>query len=778
MAKKSNTPNKFDASIYLEYVLKHWKWYILGVALALFVGLSYLRYASPEYVSKATVLVRSNEDNNLLIREIRGNLDMLSKERLSQAEATILQSRYLLNKVVKELGIYIKITSITGKTGLKHVEAYKDAPFKIVHPEGYDSLYYDASVIMTVTPIDVSHFELKAGNTSKKIAIGSTFKVNSLNFKLVVNKGYKTHWQGYKYQVSLSPIQKVVSSIQSNLSVDLEKSDAGILTISMKGSNTDKNTDIIRQLIKEHNIATIEERSRVAENTKEFVDERIALVEKELSFIERSGESIKSKNHVINLDIEYSHLLLRLNDIEKDIVNTGVQVNLVDYVSDYMHEEKDALIPANIGLASTPLFKSITHYNELYNEFERLQNSTGNENPAARKIKEELDLTRENVLQGMKSMKFSQKERMARLEAEEQRIHKKLGTLPSYETDVRGNNRLKQLKEATYVFLLQKKEENEIDLASTSGNLRLIDEPYAEVSPIYPNKRVVYVLIPVFGFLLPTLLLFLFDSLRRSVKSESDLQSTGADILGVIPRKERKNIDGYEKNERTEISESFRRLRFNLNHLFTGNENCKVVLVSSTRPNEGKTFIALNLARCISDTDKKVAVVGMDLRNPQLLNEIGFGLEQTGISNYINDPSIGVEEIILPSPNFDYLSFIPSGQIPENPAEILSKSRLNELIQELRERFDYIIIDSCSVEPMIDVFLLTKHANLLLYVARLKHLMKRDLSVMKHYMSDERLGQVKVVVNSAEPKRMTYEYAKENQKKNWFKELFQWFKKN
>ncbi len=777
MSKNSAT-NKFDASIYVDYVLRHWKWYVIGIVMAVFVGYSYLRYATPEYVSKATVLVRSNEDNNLLIREIRGNLDMLSKERLSQAESTILQSRYLVSNVVKELKLNVKITSITGKTGLRQVETYKDAPFELIHPDNADSLYYEESIKMSITPINSKQFELAInGKDTRKVTINEPFEHKGLLFKLVTVPNYKERWEGYEYEVSVAPIDQVVSSILSSLSVDMEKSDAGILTISMKGANSLKNKDIIRQLIKEHNEATIKERSRVAENTKEFVDERIAIVENELSLIERSGENLKSQNHVINLDIEYSHLLLRLNDIEKDIINTGVQVNLVDFVSDYMNEKKDALIPANIGLVSTPLFKSITHYNELYNEFERLQDGTGKVNPEANKIKKELDLTRENVLQGMKSMKFSQEERLAQLEEEERRIHSKLGTLPSYETNVRGINRLKQLKEATYVFLLQKKEENEIDLASTSGNLRVIDEPYAEPEAVFPNKRIVYVLILVFGTLAPTLILFLISILTRYVKTESEIRALGAEIAGVIPRGDKKESLCYQKNNRNELSEAFRRLRFNVNFHFQKQNKGKVILVSSTRPNEGKTFIALNLARCIADTDHKVAIVGLDLRNPQLSHEMGVSIQRKGVSNFISDKGLSLDELIISSPNFEFLSCITSGPIPENPAELLSKFRLETLIHDLQKEFDYVVIDTCSVEPMIDVFLLTKYADIMLYVARIKQIRKSDLNLMRAYLEDERLGEVKVVINSCEPTKLTYEYAGERKEQGVLKRLARAFKR-
>lgn len=758
---------KFDASKYLEYALKHWKWYVVGIALSVFAGVSYLRYATREYVSSTTVLIRSNEDNNLLIREIRGNLDMLSKQRLSEAEATILQSRYLMDKVVKKLNINVNITSLSGRTGLRRVEAYTNAPFDVTHPDGGDSLYYDQSVQFTVEPLDAAHFELKfSGSAPQKVAINKAFSVKGLDFQLTVKEDYLSHWESYKYQVNISPVRNVVSGILKNLAVDMEKADAGIIKISMKGLNPEKNTDILRQLILEHEEATIAERSRIAENTGEFVDERIALVESELSLIERSGESLKSENRVINLDIEYSHLLLRLHDIEKDIVNTGVQANLVDYVSEYMHEEKDALIPANIGLASTPLFKSITHYNELYNEYQRLATSTGIENPSTKKVKEELDITRSNVLQGMKSLKFSNQERLIKLEAEERKIHEKLGTLPSYETNVRGNNRLKELKEATYVFLLQKKEENEIDLASTSGNLRVIDAPYGESSPISPNKRIVYVLIPIFGILIPSLILFIFSALNRYVTGASDFREIGLDIFGSIPKKDRKTGRGYERNERTEISEAFRIIRFNLTHLFADHDGSKVLVVTSTRPNEGKTFVALNIARCLADIDKKVAVVGFDLRNPQLLEEIDKTSLRTGISNFIEDPNLTVNDLLIPSPTYAHLSFVPSGPLKDNPSELLAKPRMDELMEQLREQFEYVIIDSCSIDPMIDTFLLLKHSDQMLYISRVKHLLKRDLSILKNLKADPRVDKFKLILNAVEPKKLTYEYAGKTRSKS------------
>ncbi|MFT5820932.1 MAG: tyrosine-protein kinase Etk/Wzc, partial [Crocinitomix sp.] len=349
---------------YLMQIFKAWKWFAFSFIVCLIIGLGFLRYSTSIYSSEATILIVEDEENALLIRDAIDHKDKYSLARKTESESIILKSRFLLQRVVKSQRLNIQIFSLTGRTGLKSTESYQNPAFTISQAEDSDSILYNEQMEFIIHPVNSTSYELTIGNTSPRLLqINDTFTIDSIDLKLNTTSNYEEHWMDYKYKVVITPVDQVVTTLQKKIIINDEKSEVGVLVISLNGPTPLKNDDIINGLIQQYQTNNIFEKNKVSSNTNKFLSERISLIEKELSMIESSGESLKKQNDVLDVDIQYSNILLKQSDLENKILNTEVQLAVIQYVEEYVNEEGNKLVPVNLGLVSTPLVKSISAYN-------------------------------------------------------------------------------------------------------------------------------------------------------------------------------------------------------------------------------------------------------------------------------------------------------------------------------------------------------------------------------------------------------------------------------
>ncbi|MCJ8292487.1 MAG: polysaccharide biosynthesis tyrosine autokinase [Crocinitomicaceae bacterium] len=769
----SNQTEDSNPRKYTSLALRAWKWYVLSIAICTGIAIAFLRYSTPIYESKATVLVKENAENNFLPSGSIDDIDFSSIGSRAQAEAVVLKSRFIVEDVVKKLGLNIEIISLSGMTRLKEVETYVEPPFTIIEANGFDSLLYASNLEFTIRPLDKENFELKSKNeNSVTVNIKDSFVVNNKNLRINPSNNYNKHWEDYKYKVIITSIEEVVTRLRSKISIDEEKSDIGKLIISLEGPTPEKNNNIIDELIFTHQETTIFEQSKLAENRSKFIDERIALLELELGEIESSEESLKRGHDVLDVNIEYSSILLKQNELDKYLINTGVQIGLIKYIEEYINEEGNKLIPVNLGLKSTALVRSITNYNTLFIDYQRLKESTGVKNPELIKAERELLDIKLNLQKSMKSLILSEELRMNELESESLLGQQKIGRLPRFEKDQRMIERHQQTVESLYLFLLQMKEE-ELILTVIGGNLRVVDSAFCNSVPISPNNRITYMLALILGLFFPTLGLYLNILFSNKVSHLHEFTKYNIPVLNTIPFNKDKNIEPYSRYARSTISESFRKLRLNLNHLMDlESEKCKVLMVTSMSPGEGKTFVSLNLARAIADTNKRTLIIGLDLRVPKLLESIGKSSKVNGVSDYITDKSMKTEDIIIKSDKFEHLHFMPSGMIPPNPSELLSMARLGKLIEEVRKQYDFVIVDACSIGPVVDAYLLVKHMDETLFVCRSGHLLKEQLKTIRAHIVNKKLGKMNVVFNCSKNEIFDYYYYNAPPENDtWFKKI-------
>jgi tyrosine-protein kinase Etk/Wzc len=735
--------------VYIKALLKAWKWYALSFVVFLILGLAFLRYSTPIFTSQATIIILEDDENILLVRDAIEHQDKYSLARKTEAEAVILKSRFLLERVVKNQALNTQIFSLTGRTELKSTEAYSNPAFTIYEDNEADSLLHSEQFEFIIQPITATSFELSTGEKDPIIyGIDDTFKVGSVNLKLQTNANYKEHWLNYKYKVVNTSIDQAVTRLQQKISIDDEKREVGVLLISLNGPTAEKNDNIIDGLIDMYLTNSIFEKNKVARTTSDFINERILLIEKELSMIESSGETLKKQNDVLDVDIQYSSILLKQNELDKNIINTEVQLAVVKYVQEYINEDGNKLVPVNLGLASTPLVKAITAYNTLYIESTHLKETTGSKNPKIQSIMNELTASKANLQSSMKSLMLSQKIRLEELASQYALGESKIALLPRYERQQRNIDRHKQIIESLYLFLLQKKEENQIMMASTIADGRVIDKAFSAQAPISPNKRIVYVLILLMSAVIPSIALYLKNLFDNKVRSAIEFEKFGIPLIGSITDSKRKDVS-YSRYKDNPTSASFRMLRVQLDLLFEAKElSCKTLLITSLNSKEGKSFVALNLGRSLADIDKKVVVIDIDLRYQGMAEQLKMNPQLKGVSNYVLDEALSLQDLLIPCREFDNLSFISSGATELNPSELLTRPRIKNLIEEAKKTHDYVLIDARSIDSAYDTFLLVQHTDLTLLVCKTGKILTESLKTIRNHIDTSKLGELQVIFNN------------------------------
>ncbi|NRA10392.1 MAG: AAA family ATPase [Crocinitomicaceae bacterium] len=756
---------KINPRVYFKLFFKAWKWYALSFIICLIIGMAYLRYSTSIYTSQTTILMIEDEEN-ILIDYDAINLDRYSLGRKTEAEAVILKSRFLLEKVVQNQKLNIQVFSLTGRTELKLTEVYEDPTFTISQSTELDSLLYDKKLEFEIHPISHTSFELTVGNKPTAVCkIHDVFNVGEVELRLTPNSDYRKHWLNYKYKVVITPIDQVVSRLQQEISINDEKFEVGILVLSLNGPTPARNDDIIDGLIKEYQVQSIIEKNRVANSTNVFIDRRLILIEKELSMIETSAETLKKENDVLDIDITYSSILLKQNELDKYIINTEVQLAVVRYVQEYINEKGHKLIPVNLGLVSTPLVKAINAYNLLFNEFTQLKKTTGDKNPKVINMENEFAPRKLNLQKSMNSLILSQELRLKELKAQYELGEQKIALLPRFQKQQRNIDRHKQIIESLYLFLLKKKEENEIILASTIADCRVIDKAFSNPSPISPNKRVVYILIVAISITTPSIGLYLKAVFNNKVLSPEDMEKYGIPLFGTLPNNKEKE-PSYSKQLNNPISDSFRKLRVLLTMKFGIEQKySNTLLVTSLKSKEGKTFTSLNLGRSIADIGKKVVVIDVDLHSQGLAEQVNINPSSKGVSSYVSDENLPLKDILIASSEFDKLAFISSGPSTDHPSEILANPRIQKLIEQAKKEFEYVIIDAGSLDTAIDTYLLVPHIDMTLLICKAGTTRTEDLKTIRNYSIKNSLGNTLVVFNSYAKKLVRHDSSSEAEKK-------------
>ena len=739
--------NNFNIKQEIAKYFSYWKWIVLSVVIAMILCIFYLRYANDVYQTSAKIKILDN--SNSAFKLSSDNISIFGNDEISKGnEIVIIKSFRIVGAVVDRLNL---TTEIYGVGRIKSIELWKNAPFTVIWAKEKDSLTTRQTSFQIV--LTKNGYEIKGNN--KEYKFGQTNFSTAVPCKIILkNKGELNRVIGNEYQIILKTRKSVIQSLSNAIAIDYVVKQSDILSLTLNGLNREKISTVVNTLIEVFNQDGIQDRQLVSKKTIEFVDDRFKYLFNELDSIETSKANFKKEKGFSYVEADASVLMQNNYESKTKVMFASTQMELAKMMADALNTNKRLeLLPSNIGIENGEVNGLVANYNEQVLKRNKLLLSGGGElNPM---VKETTSLAlqiknnlRASIIGYQKVLEFNRNETSKISELEKE----KYSAVPFNEKGMHSIQRQQAIKESLYILLLQKREEAAINLAITNPSLKVVDYAIFSTKPIAPERNLIFIGSLLFGLLVPIGIIFIYYSLDNKINSKEDIELLlpEVSVIGEIPfiETESKTIQFLD---RSILSESFRILRNNINYINPKKDRGSVIFVTSTIKGEGKTFVSLNLAITLSTLGKKVILIGGDLRNPQLHRILDLERPNlTGISNYLHDTSVNVTDIKakhLTDTNINF-DIIFSGNIPPNPAELLSNGRFELLLDEIKNDYDYIIVDTAPTLLVADTTLITHLADTVLYVIRANFTEKKLLKFISNLKTLNTIKNMGIILNN------------------------------
>lgn len=728
---------------FLNKLLKNWYWLALGAFIGLALAFLYLRYTTPIYQINAKVLVNDEKKgagaDNALLGDLAG---LMGGKSTVENEVEILKTRTLMEQVVQELNaniIYYR------KGNIRDIELY-ESPFKVSLLQT-DSLF--ESSIFQLKSLENNKVEISKEGFQQIISYNQIIHIPEFgSIKIERNIGIPYMVEDYLFEII--GFDSRVANFMGKLTVEVTNKLVTVIDLGFEYPLKKKGEIVLNTLINKYVQSNLRDKNIIADSTIAFIEERLVLVGQELGNVEGDIQSFKQKSQLADMAAQSQILLQNSSQYIKDLAAIETQLSIINSMQGYLTDRDNARIIPSAMLPGDVVFSGLAErYNTLLLERDRRLLSSTLDNPTIVNLDTQLSNLRQDIQGNLSSSKSNLIITRNDLLKKTSQLESAIRTVPAIERTYLDLERQQQIKQELYVFLLQKREETAISKTSNISNSRIIDAPKALEGPITPRRMFVWITGLFGGIIIPLIILYLRDILNIKIQSKEDIKKrTQVPIIGEIGHNDKYEDELVTKESRSSISENFRSLRTNI-AFYLNSEDQKVVLLSSSMSGEGKSFVAINLALILAFSGKKVVAMEMDLRKPNLSvklkpkNIIGF-------SNYIISDDLTPKDIIQPSGINDNLFLIGSGPIPPNPSELILSERTDQLIEKLKEEFDYIIIDAPPIGLVTDAQLLSKYADLSLYVVRQGYTLKNQLNIIEDLNKDKKLGKMTILINDIE----------------------------
>ncbi len=744
-----------DIKLIIQKALKYWYLFILLLPLSLAGAYLYLRYTPPMYDASLLLLIKDEESSGQLNEEAAfAEIGFGNQKRNLKNELLILKSTPLMLRVVEALDLqnnYINLASTTKEN------LYKKSPVRILdwqpEQEGgelYAELYADKmGGFRLTTEIGENQIE-RRGEFGRELILP--------NGRLILSR---TESNGVEFPVGIAIISKkaMARMLANSLIVEEADKESSILLLSIRDVSAERARDILTELAAVYNESTIEEENQVYGNTIDLINERVQLIAGELSEAEQEVEAYKRRFNMVELSAEGSLLMKEVATYNKEISSTEVQLEILNSIEDFLarNQNKFEFVPTNMAINNLTLANQLSSFNELLAERERLKSDLGASHPDLLLAQKQIQNLRQTIIDNIRSIKTDLVITRNASQAQRDNMESRLHSLPRRERELIEIERRKNIKENLYLYLLQKREESAISLAVTVAKGKVVEPAEAPSLPASPNQMQIWVIAAFLGLTLPAGIIVLTETLNDKLQYEDDLTKLASvPVIGAIGRKREKGPIAVKENSRTPVAEMFRLLRTNLAYAAPGKQ-LQCLLVTSSGSGEGKSFIALNLGMTLAFTGKRVLILELDLRRPK--QEIYSRMENTGkgVVNFLIDNTLPSSQIIRNSGLHPNLDLISSGPTPPNPSELILSPRLRELAFELKEKYDYILMDAPPVGLVADALQLKDLAEATMYVVRIGLTRKGQLQIIEDIAQKGKLPNPFIVVNAV-PMNKKYYY--------------------
>ncbi|RGR89751.1 GumC family protein [Phocaeicola plebeius] len=760
----NNSSNKNDQGLNIVdlfmYLASQWKWFLLSILIC--GGIAWYNYARAPlvYFRSATVIIK-DPSNKASTSGLDRFDNFINKVNVAN-EILQFRSKKLMREVVQRVHADV---SYQIKDGLRSNELYNESPVLVSLPDALPEQSFSFTMTLkdakTVTLSDFSGIEAKP---SYEVALNDTVAIiEGMNVVVTATNYLRDSWLNTPIRVQKLPVESMVNYYKNALGIQQEEEEASILTLALKDSSPARAEDVLNTLITVYNEEAIKEKNQVAVNTANFINERLIIIERELGNVESNLESFKQRNQIVDIASSAGMYMTESQKYNADAMELETQLRLANFIKDYLTDpsKETDLIPSNTGISDMNIENQISLYNAAKLKRDHLIDDSSVNNPVVQELNNSLRAMKQSIIRAVDNMIVSLNVKRNDAQNREMRAQDRVTAIPTKERQMLSIERQQKIKEALYLFLLNKREENALSQAMADNNARVIDGAEGSNAPISPNRNRILLLGLLVGIALPGAVCLAILFMDTRVHGRKDIEGvTSVPYLGEIPldkeamKDHRKKVMAVKEQGDDIVSEAFRILRTNMAFLSKKDKPAQVITFTSFNIGAGKTFIARNLSMSLAYMKKRVVMVDLDIRKGTLSRH--FGHYHVGVTNYLSDNTVKVDDIIQHQEGFD---LIPAGILAPNPAELLMDNRLDELMNELRTRYDYIIADNVPVGLIADATIANRIADLTIFVVRAGKLDRRQLPDIEKLYQEKKLKNMALVLNGANPERHGYGYS-------------------
>lgn len=760
--------------------IKKWYWFLISIILCLSLAILYILVTPPVYSRKTTILIK-DKDNQSLSSEFSqfSSIGLGRRNTNLYNEMITFKSPLYVRDVVDSLHLEMNYT--TDGSFHNNVLYGHNLPIKVTFTDATPTLKArltvdlksDGSIVLSdfFMRDEDENFAIQTEN-SKADDADDKLKIKKIKSKLgvitntpigqvLVSPSEYYMGQQMRIRVARNTISSTVKNVSSRLSVDLSDKKSSVFEIMFNDRSIERAEDVLNVLFDKYNARWVNDINEQAKSTIEFIDKELAEIQSQLGDVDANISTYKSEHQMPNLDIASNIYMNKAEATSSELLNYRNQLYMAKYIKSQLVGEsnKNKVLPANSGIDNPMVSQQILAYNEKLLQRNNLAANSSATNPYVVDLDQQLAAMRQAIVAALDNVIVNLQDHVNALHGSASRTEGKLTSNPTLEKNLLSVGRKQKVMEQQYIFLLQKKQENQLSKAFTNYNTKMLAEPDGGTKPIKPVKMNIMIVALALGLLLPIILLFLIHSLNTTVRGRKDLDVLSIPFIGEIPlsyrkfngllsfinrHKEKREIVVHEQDNNV-INEAFRVVRTNLEFVSGREGKNKVFMFTSSNPGSGKTYVTSNLAASFAIKGKQIIVVDLDLRKACTSEFVGN--PKKGVADYLCERIDDLDSIIVKNVSTKNLDILPVGTIPPNPTELLLSDRFEELISQLRERYDLVFIDCPPVEIVADASIVNKLCDMTVYVIRSGVMERSMLPEVEKFYTDGRYKNMSVILN-------------------------------
>ena len=767
--------SSFDFATLYRTIVLNWYWFVLSLIIFGSLGAIYLRYTTPMYQSTAKLLIKDESGSNRRGQSLQNmsNLGIISNSTGIDNEMEILTSHSLAEDAIRDLKLYVNYST---KGRVKDVILYQ--PLNVdVDPGHLEKL--NAPIDLTITKDSIFYivsgtYYVPTNDNSNEGPYSINRKITNLPATIATRAGIITISSNYGHTLKSSDVLNVsilsprmaANKYTGELQVSQTAKSTSIAQLQLTDEVPQRSLDYLKQLAIVYNRQANEDKNTIALRTDKFINDRLSKINTELGKTEGELQNYKQKNGIVELQMNAGNSVANQNNSELKLADVETQIELFNTIAREVESSSRNLtqvIPSNVGLDDQSSTSLINKYNELVLERNRLLRSASESSPVVEPLTAQIRELNGNIRRAIAAARQNLLIQRDAVSAQVNKYNGQVAETPQQERMLTQIDRQQEVKSGLYLMLLQKREENSISLAATADKGKLIDDPQL-VGKISPKSTSIMMVALLIGLVIPVLVILVLQFFRYKIEGHDDVARLTklpiiADVAVASNKAKGKADIVVHENQNNQMEEIFRSMRTNLQFMLK--EGQKVVLFTSSTSGEGKTFNAANLSVSFGLLGKKVILVGLDIRRPRLAELFGINDHKHGITNLLvkdNPTAEELQEQILPSGVNKNLDLLMAGPIPPNPAELIARNSLDIIINLLKEKYDYIMIDTAPVGLVTDTLQIARVVDASIYMCRADYTPKSSFNLINALANENKFPNMAIVLNGIDMSKRKYSY--------------------